>query len=110
MLLQRHNDEQALRIDKELVAAGGASSIRDESRTAMAEATAALGTARMPSLADRAVQADKEWRHRLAITANDDFAWSFRSNYTSLYRPASAMAHPCGRACGSSSIDRKQGS
>jgi len=94
MLLQRHSDEQALRIDNEMVVAGGESFISEGTRTAMAEAAAALGTARMPSLADRAVQADKDWWHRLAMDSNDDFPWSFRSNYTSLYRPASAMAHP----------------
>lgn len=94
MLLQRHNDEQALRIDAEMVAAGGESSISEETRRAMVDLADVLGTARLPSLADRAVKADNEWSQRLGHTPDDPFPWSFRSNYTSLYRPASAVAHP----------------
>jgi hypothetical protein len=94
MLLQRHNDEQALRIDTEMVAAGAKSSISGDTRKSMADLADALGSARLPSLADRAVKADSEWGQRLGHTTDDPVPWSFRSNYSSLYRPASAVAHP----------------
>jgi hypothetical protein len=92
--LERHNDEQAVRIDNEMVAAGGESSIDEATRAHMAALADGLGNARLPSLADRAVAADREWSERLGITPDDPVPWSFRRNYTSLYRPASAMAHP----------------
>lgn len=94
LLMQRHSDEQALRIDAAMVAAGGESAISHDTRTMMADAAKALGNARLPSLADRAVAADTEWSERLGIGTDERVAWSFRSNYTSLYRPASAIAHP----------------
>lgn len=93
-LLERHNDEQAVRIDNEMVAAGGESSIDEATRAHMARLAGALGNARLPSLADRAVAADGEWSARLGFPPDDPVPWSFRRNYTGLYRPASAMAHP----------------
>ena len=93
MLMERHNDEQARKIDDEMVAAGGQSAIPDETRSAAAELAASLGSARLPSLADRAVQVDSEWSQRLGIDPQDP-PWSFRANYTSLYRPAGSTAHP----------------
>jgi hypothetical protein len=77
-----------------MVAAGGESSIDAATRAKMASAADALGTARLPPLANRAVTADSEWARRLGITPDDPVPWSFRRNYTTLYRPASAVAHP----------------
>lgn len=93
LLMQRANDERALQIDEEVIAAGGKRRIGGDTRRAMAELAGALGKKRQPRLLDLVVRADEEWAERLA-GPEKDYRWSLRSLYTTIYRPASSMAHP----------------
>lgn len=94
LLWQRFCDEQALRLDDENVRLGAEQRISAATRAEIADATRALANARMPGLADRAAQADREWSERLGLDGEHRDAWSLRRTYTSVFRVGSAVAHP----------------
>jgi hypothetical protein len=94
LLWERYCDEQAVRLDDDVVRLGGEPSIPAGTRAQMAAAAIRLGGARMPGLADRAILADREWAERLGLDPTHRDAASLRRVYSVIFRVASAVAHP----------------
>lgn len=94
MLWERYCDEQALRFDDEIGRLGGETRITAETRAQIADAAARLGTAKMPGLADRSAQVDREWADRLGFDRDGRELWSLRRTYSVIFRVGSAVAHP----------------
>ncbi len=95
LLWQRYCDEHALRLDDEVARLGGGEpKIPEAIRQQIAEATAALGEAKMPGLADRAIVVDREWADRLGFDPQHRDDWSMRRLYSIAFRVGSSFAHP----------------
>lgn len=92
---ERWCDQEAVRMDDETVRLGGEALMDVATRAAIAEAASKpITPARLPNLADRAIQADRDWADRLGFDrAHRDWA-SLRRAYTVIYRAGSSMAHP----------------
>ena len=94
LLWQRHCDEQALRMDNEIVRLGGDQGIPERTRAEIARSTEDLGNKKLPGIADRAAQADREWATRLGLDPAHRSAWSLRHMYSVVFRVGSAISHP----------------
>jgi hypothetical protein len=94
LLWQRYCDQQSLKFDDELVRFDWPQSITADTRARAAAATAALGDAKMPGLADRAAQVDREWADRLGTDPTHRGETSLRHMYSIVFRIGSAAAHP----------------
>jgi len=94
LLWQRYCDQQTLKLNDERARLGGENAVSADTRAAIASATHKLGSAKMPELPDRAMQADREWADRLGIDPRHRSSWSLRHIYSVVFRVGSAMAHP----------------
>jgi len=87
-------DGQALKLDNERARWGEPHSISEDTRAQMKALEDRLGAARLPGLADRAAQVDREWASRLGTDPSHRELHSMRNAYSVIFRVGSAFAHP----------------
>lgn len=97
LLLQRADDETALKVDRETVTIlhGYPLMAPELRRQIESDLAATKGGPQLPNLAERAVIVDREWQGLVGfVGSSEQPKVSLRGLYTSLYRPMSGVVHP----------------
>lgn len=93
-LLQRDDDEHRGKADREFQSLRGEGILTEKNREAIELAMRLAGSKKLPPLTERARIADSEWGERFGFGSVDNPLASLRAAYTTLYRFATAFAHP----------------
>jgi hypothetical protein len=93
-LLQRDDNEHRGKADREFTDLRGEGILTEGNREAIAQAMKLVGRRKLPPLTERARVADADWGERFGFGSIGNPLASLRAAYTTLYRFATAFAHP----------------
>ncbi len=93
-LLQRDDNEHRGKADREFTELRDEGILTKKNREMIAQAMKQAGRRKLPPLTERARIADAEWGERFGLGSAGNPLASLRAAYTTLYRFASAFAHP----------------